>query len=83
VERQLGKPFPSDSKDDTLGAICAVYSCCMNDRAKVFRRLNSTLKVGRRGQVQAMVFGIWGSRRRQALRSRAIEHRREYFYGDI
>ncbi|MES1197250.1 MAG: PEP/pyruvate-binding domain-containing protein, partial [Pseudomonadota bacterium] len=61
VERQLGKPFPSDPKEQLWGAIGAVFSSWMNERAKVYRRLNNIPESwGTAVNVQAMVFGNMG-----------------------
>ncbi|HVY86578.1 MAG TPA: pyruvate, phosphate dikinase [Caulobacterales bacterium] len=61
VERQLGKPFPADPKEQLWGAIGAVFSSWMNERAKVYRRLHSIPESwGTAVNVQAMVFGNMG-----------------------
>jgi pyruvate,orthophosphate dikinase len=61
VERQLGKPFPSDPKDQLWGAIGAVFASWMNDRAIFYRKHNNIPESwGTAVNVQAMVFGNMG-----------------------
>ena len=61
IERELGKPFPSDAKAQLWGAVGAVFKSWMNDRAKVYRRLNDIPESwGTAVNVQAMVFGNMG-----------------------
>src|SRR5580704_1140832 len=40
VERDLGRSFPQDPQDQLWGAIGAVFSSWMNDRAKFYRRMH-------------------------------------------
>ena len=40
VEKELGKPFPDDPKEQLWGAISAVFGSWMNDRAILYRKLN-------------------------------------------
>lgn len=57
----LGRPFPQDVNDQLWGAIGAVFSSWMSDRAKVYRRLNDIPEDwGTAVNVQAMVFGNMG-----------------------
>ncbi len=61
VERQLGKAFPSDPKEQLWGAIGAVFSSWMNDRAIFYRKHNNIPESwGTAVNVQAMVFGNMG-----------------------
>ncbi|MEZ5996512.1 MAG: pyruvate, phosphate dikinase [Hyphomonadaceae bacterium] len=61
VERELGKPFPADPKDQLWGAIGAVFSSWMNDRAIFYRKHHNIPESwGTAVNVQAMVFGNMG-----------------------
>jgi pyruvate,orthophosphate dikinase len=61
VERASGKPFPSDPKEQLWGAIGAVFSSWMNDRAIFYRKHNNIPESwGTAVNVQAMVFGNMG-----------------------
>ncbi len=61
VEKKLSKPFPQDPQDQLWGAIGAVFSSWMNDRAITYRRLNEIPESwGTAVNVQAMVFGNMG-----------------------
>ncbi len=61
VEQKLSKPFPQDPQDQLWGAIGAVFSSWMNDRAITYRRLNDIPESwGTAVNVQAMVFGNMG-----------------------
>ncbi|MBN8608124.1 MAG: pyruvate, phosphate dikinase [Caulobacterales bacterium] len=61
VQRELGKPFPSDPKDQLWGAIGAVFQSWMNDRAIFYRKHNNIPESwGTAVNVQAMVFGNMG-----------------------
>ncbi|MEM8986204.1 MAG: pyruvate, phosphate dikinase [Pseudomonadota bacterium] len=61
VESALGKPFPQDANEQLWGAIGAVFSSWMNDRAITYRRLhNIPAAWGTAVNVQAMVFGNMG-----------------------
>ena len=61
VERKSGKPFPSDPKQQLWGAIGAVFSSWMNDRAIFYRKHNNIPESwGTAVNVQAMVFGNMG-----------------------
>jgi len=61
VERQWGKPFPSDPKEQLWGAIGAVFASWMNDRAIFYRKHNAIPESwGTAVNVQAMVFGNMG-----------------------
>jgi len=61
VERELGQPFPQDPREQLWGAIDAVFTSWMNERAVVYRRLNDIPAAwGTAVNVQAMVFGNMG-----------------------
>jgi pyruvate,orthophosphate dikinase len=61
VQQELGRPFPQDVKEQLWGAISAVFSSWMNQRAKTYRRLhNIPQSWGTAVNVQSMVFGNMG-----------------------
>ena len=61
VDRELGKPFPQDPKEQLWGAIGAVFGSWMNPRANKYRELhNIPASWGTAVNVQAMVFGNMG-----------------------
>jgi pyruvate,orthophosphate dikinase len=61
VERERGKPFPQDPSEQLWGAIGAVFSSWMNQRAITYRRLHNIPESwGTAVNVQAMVFGNTG-----------------------
>ncbi|WP_374546907.1 pyruvate, phosphate dikinase, partial [Rhodoblastus sp.] len=61
VQRETGKPFPQDPKEQLWGAIGAVFSSWMNQRAITYRRLHDIpADWGTAVNVQAMVFGNMG-----------------------
>jgi len=61
VEEELGRPFPQDAQEQLWGAIGAVFSSWMNQRAITYRRLHDIPeKWGTAVNVQAMVFGNMG-----------------------
>jgi pyruvate, orthophosphate dikinase len=61
VEEATGKPFPQDPRDQLWGAIGAVFSSWMNQRAITYRRLHDIPESwGTAVNVQAMVFGNMG-----------------------
>src|ERR1700728_4699932 len=61
VEEETGKPFPQDPHDQLWGAIGAVFSSWMNQRAITYRRLHAIpADWGTAVNVQAMVFGNMG-----------------------
>ncbi|MER9431613.1 pyruvate, phosphate dikinase [Mesorhizobium sp. M0408] len=61
VEEELGKPFPQDPNEQLWGAIGAVFSSWMNNRAITYRRLHDIpTSWGTAVNVQAMVFGNMG-----------------------
>jgi pyruvate, orthophosphate dikinase len=61
VQDEHGKPFPQDPHEQLWGAIGAVFSSWMNQRAITYRRLHSIPESwGTAVNVQAMVFGNMG-----------------------
>ena len=61
IHEKTGKEFPSDARDQMWGAIGAVFSSWMNDRAVVYRRqYGIPHNWGTAVNVQAMVFGNLG-----------------------
>ena len=61
VKDKTGKDFPSDPWEQLWGAVCAVFSSWMNDRAILYRKLNNIPdEWGTAVNVQAMVFGNMG-----------------------
>ncbi|NKD55498.1 MULTISPECIES: pyruvate, phosphate dikinase [unclassified Haematospirillum] len=62
VMQRSGAPFPDDPYDQLRGAIGAVFSSWMNQRAITYRRLHDIPEAwGTAVNVQAMVFGNMGS----------------------
>jgi pyruvate, orthophosphate dikinase len=62
VKSRTGKEFPNDPWDQLKGAVGAVFSSWMNDRAIVYRRkYNIPTEWGTAVNVQAMVFGNTGA----------------------
>src|SRR3990167_407730 len=61
VEKELGRPFPEDPREQLWGAISAVFNSWMSDRAIIYRKLNDIPEDwGTAVNVQAMVFGNLG-----------------------
>ncbi|MDJ1157805.1 pyruvate, phosphate dikinase [Chelatococcus sp. SYSU_G07232] len=61
VEKELGRPFPQDPKEQLWGAIGAVFGSWMNNRAIKYRELHAIpASWGTAVNVQAMVFGNMG-----------------------
>ncbi|WP_245469790.1 pyruvate, phosphate dikinase, partial [Mesorhizobium sp. M7A.F.Ca.MR.362.00.0.0] len=61
IEEELGRPFPQDPHEQLWGAISAVFSSWMNNRAITYRRLHDIPESwGTAVNVQAMVFGNMG-----------------------
>lgn len=61
VKERTGKNFPADPRKQLKGAMGAVFSSWMNDRATVYRRkYNIPAAWGTAVNVQAMVFGNTG-----------------------
>ena len=61
VKNQTGKDFPEDAYEQLWGAVCAVFNSWMNDRAILYRKMESIpAEWGTAVNVQAMVFGNMG-----------------------
>ncbi|MDP2803277.1 MAG: pyruvate, phosphate dikinase [Phreatobacter sp.] len=61
VEEETGSPFPQDPREQLWGAMGAVFSSWMNQRAITYRRLHAIPESwGTAVNVQAMVFGNMG-----------------------
>ena len=61
VQKELGRPFPEDPREQLWGAISAVFNSWMSDRAIIYRKLNDIPEDwGTAVNVQAMVFGNLG-----------------------
>lgn len=59
---KLGTDFPSDAREQLMGAIKAVFRSWNNNRAIVYRRMNDIPSSwGTAVNVQSMVFGNWGN----------------------
>ena len=62
VKKQTGKDFPASAWEQLWGAVGAVFSSWMNDRAILYRKLNNIpAEWGTAVNVQAMVFGNMGN----------------------
>ncbi|MEO8446845.1 MAG: pyruvate, phosphate dikinase [bacterium] len=61
IKKETGENFPDDPMEQIWGAIGAVFSSWMNDRAMVYRKLNNIpVEWGTAVNIQAMVFGNLG-----------------------
>ena len=61
IEEELDEPFPQDPREQLLGAISAVFSSWMNQRAVIYRSINRIPSDwGTAVSIQAMVFGNMG-----------------------
>ncbi len=61
IREETGKMFPTDTKQQLLMAVEAVFRSWNNDRANTYRRLNNIFGLlGTAVNVQAMVFGNMG-----------------------
>ncbi len=61
IKKDTGKNFPDDPMEQLWGAVGAVFSSWMNDRAIVYRKLNNIpVEWGTAVNVQSMVFGNLG-----------------------
>ncbi|MBI4062830.1 MAG: pyruvate, phosphate dikinase [Elusimicrobia bacterium] len=62
IETKTGKVFPQNLMEQLWGAIGAVFGSWMNARAKSYRELHGIPESwGTAVNIQAMVFGNWGS----------------------
>ncbi len=61
VKKVTGQDFPTNPWEQLWGAVCAVFSSWMNERAILYRKLNNIpAEWGTAVNVQAMVFGNMG-----------------------
>ncbi|MDD7304543.1 MAG: pyruvate, phosphate dikinase [Bacteroidaceae bacterium] len=61
IKEQTGKDFPNDPMEQLWGAICAVFRSWMNERAILYRKMESIPdEWGTAVSVMAMVFGNMG-----------------------
>ena len=61
VQKETGKPFPQDAREQLVGARDAVFESWMNPRAITYRKLNDIPhNLGTAVNVQTMVFGNMG-----------------------
>ncbi|MBP3332408.1 MAG: pyruvate, phosphate dikinase, partial [Tidjanibacter sp.] len=61
IKKQTGEEFPTNPWDQLWGAVCAVFSSWMNERAILYRKLNDIpAEWGTAVNIQAMVFGNMG-----------------------
>jgi len=61
VKSELGQDFPQDPKAQLWGAVKAVFSSWMNDRAKFYRKMHDIPEDwGTAVNIQSMVFGNMG-----------------------
>ena len=61
IKEQTGNDFPTDPKQQLWGAICSVFRSWMNERAILYRKMESIPdEWGTAVNVQAMVFGNMG-----------------------
>ena len=61
IKSQTGKEFPSNPMEQLWGAICAVFTSWMNERAILYRKMEGIPQEwGTAVTVQAMVFGNMG-----------------------
>ncbi|MGH1403076.1 MAG: pyruvate, phosphate dikinase [Alphaproteobacteria bacterium] len=84
VERELGKPFPTDPKEQLWGAIGAVFSSWMVPRAITYRKINEIPESwGTAVNVQSMVFGNMGDDCATGVAfTRDPSTGENYFYGE-
>lgn len=61
VQKETGKPFPSDPWDQLMAAVEAVFSSWQNERAQIYRRTEKIPdEIGTAVNVQSMVYGNAG-----------------------
>ena len=84
VQRELGRPFPADPKEQLWGAIGAVFGSWMTQRAVTYRRIHEISdKWGTAVNVQAMVFGNMGQDCATGVAfTRDPSTGENYFYGE-
>ncbi|MBI1301863.1 MAG: pyruvate, phosphate dikinase [Alphaproteobacteria bacterium] len=84
VQQELGKPFPTDPKEQLWGAIGAVFKSWMVPRAITYRRINEIPgDWGTAVNVQSMVFGNMGDDCATGVAfTRDPSTGENYFYGE-
>ncbi len=84
VQRELGKPFPTDPHEQLWGAIGAVFQSWMTPRAVTYRKIHSIPEDwGTAVNVQSMVFGNMGSDCATGVAfTRDPSTGENYFYGE-
>ena len=83
-EKNVGKPFPTDPKEQLWAAIDAVFGSWNNDRAIKYRNINKIGDLlGTAVNVQSMVFGNWSDESGTGVCfSRDPSTGENYFYGE-
>lgn len=84
VEDEIGKPFPSDPKEQLWGAISAVFSSWQIPRAVTYRKIHEIPESwGTAVNVQSMVFGNMGDDCATGVAfTRDPSTGENYFYGE-
>ena len=84
VERELGRPFPEDPKEQLWGAISAVFDSWMVPRAITYRKIHEIPgNWGTAVNVQSMVFGNMGEDCATGVAfTRDPSTGENYFYGE-
>ena len=84
IERDLGRPFPSDPHEQLWGAIGAVFNSWMTPRAVTYRKIHEIPESwGTAVNVQAMVFGNMGDDCSTGVAfTRDPSTGENYFYGE-
>ncbi|MFH0733103.1 MAG: pyruvate, phosphate dikinase [bacterium] len=84
IKKKLGIDFPEDPMKQLWGAVGAVFSSWMNERAIVYRRLNNIpAEWGTAVSVQSMVFGNMGEDSGTGVAfTRDAASGENYFYGE-
>ena len=73
VKEQTGKDFPACAYEQLWGAVCAVFNSWMNERAILYRKMESIPdEWGTAVNVQAMVFGNMAKLQLQVFVSAAM-----------
>ena len=84
IERELGRPFPTDPHEQLWGAIGAVFNSWMTPRAVTYRKIHEIPESwGTAVNVQAMVFGNMGDDCSTGVAfTRDPSTGENYFYGE-
>ena len=84
IERELGRPFPMDPREQLWGAVGAVFSSWMVPRAVVYRKIHDIPEDwGTAVNVQSMVFGNMGEDCATGVAfTRDPSTGENYFYGE-